>query len=167
VFVAVNGTTQTLGTEFTVDVAAKTVTFTSAPVLNSIINIKSFAVSGSNYVVLNDFTGDGNTTAFTTSARDTYQLDSALPTLYVTVNGVPTTAYTTTESNKIITVNFSSAPASRQAIQIAGFNQDSTARSYAELRSNAITYDGSATRYTLTYPPGAIGPYAGLTHSRS
>ena len=163
VFVAVNGTTQTLGTEFTVDVAAKTVTFTSAPVLNSIINIKSFAVSGSNYVVLNDFTGDGNTTAFTTSARDTYQLDSALPTLYVTVNGEPTTAYTTTESNKIITVNFNSAPTAGQAIQITGFNQDSTARSYAELRSNAITYDGTATRYTLTYPPGAIGPYAGLT----
>jgi hypothetical protein len=31
------------------------------------------------------------------------------------------------------------------------------------LRSNTITYDGTATRYTLTYPPGAIGPYAGLT----
>jgi len=163
VFVSVNGTTQTLGTEFTVDVAAKTVTFASAPALHSVINIKSFAVSGSNYVVLNDFTGDGNTTAFTTSARDTYQLDSALPTLYVTVNGVSTTAYTTTESNKTITVNFNSAPTAGQSIQVAGFNQDSTARSYAELRSNTITYDGSTTRYALTYPPGAIGPYAGLT----
>ena len=110
-----------------------------------------------------DFTGDGNTTAFTTSARDTYQLDSALPTLYVTVNGVSTTAYTTTESNKTITVNFNSAPTAGQSIQVAGFNQDSTARSYAELRSNTITYDGSTTRYALTYPPGAIGPYAGLT----
>ena len=55
VFVSVNGTTQTLGTEFTVDVAAKTVTFASAPALHSVINIKSFAVSGSNYVVLNGF----------------------------------------------------------------------------------------------------------------
>ena len=163
VFVSVAGATQTLGTEFTVDVSAKTVTLTSAPALNAVINIKSFAVSGSNYVVLNEFTGDGNTTAFTTSARDTYQLDSSLPTLYVTVDGQPTTAYTTTELNKQVTVNFSSAPAAGKAIQIAGFNQSSASRSYAELRSNSITYDGSTTRYTLTYPPGAIGPYAGLT----
>ena len=163
VFVSVAGVIQTLGSEFTVDVAAKTVTLTSAPASNSVINIKSFAVSGSNYVVLNDFTGDGSTTAFITSARDTYQLDSALPTLYVTVNGIPTTAYTTTESNRTITVNFNSAPTAGQAIQVAGFNQDSTARAYAELRSNTITYDGSTTRYTLTYPPGAIGPYTGLT----
>jgi hypothetical protein len=114
-------------------------------------------------VVLNEFTGDGSTTAFTTSARDTYQLDSSLPTLYVTVDGEPTTAYTTTEANKKVTVNFNTAPAAGKAIQIAGFNQDSVSRAYAELRSNAITYDGTATRYTLTYPPGAIGPYAGLT----
>jgi hypothetical protein len=87
VFVSVAGVTQTLGTEFTVDVSAKTVTLTSAPALNAIVIIKSFAISGSNYVVLNEFTGDGSTTAFTTSARDTYQLDSSLPTLYVTVDG--------------------------------------------------------------------------------
>ena len=163
VFVSVAGVTQTLGTEFTVDVSAKTVTLTSAPALNAIVIIKSFAISGSNYVVLNEFTGDGSTTAFTTSARDTYQLDSSLPTLYVTVDGQPTTAYTTTETNKKVTVNFTSAPTSGQAIQIAGFNQSSASRAYAELRSNSITYDGTATRYTLTYPPGAIGPYAGLT----
>ena len=26
-----------------------------------------------------------------------------------------------------------------------------------------ITYDGSTNRYTLTYPPGSIGPLSGLT----
>jgi hypothetical protein len=163
VFVSVNGVTQTLNDEFTVDTEAKTIEFTSAPAALSVINVKSFAISGSNYVVLNEFTGDGSTTAFTTSARDTYQLDSALPTLYVTVDGVPTTAYTTSEQNKKITVNFNSAPADGKSIQIAGFNQDSTSRAYAELRSNTLTYDGSTARYTLNYPPGAIGPYAGLT----
>ena len=170
VFVSISGVIQTLGTEFIVDVSAKTITLTSAPALNSIINIKSFAVSGSNYVVLNDFTGDGSTNSFETSARDTYQLDSSLPTLYVTVDGVPTTNYTTTEIDKKIIVIFhtgdgstANPPASGKAIQIAGFNQSSIARAYAELRSNSIIYDGSTTRYTLNYPPGAIGPYAGLT----
>jgi hypothetical protein len=81
----------------------------------------------------------------------------------VTVDGEPTTAYTTTETNKKVTVNFTSAPASGKAIQIAGFNQSSASRAYAELRSNTITIRWINTRYTLTYPPGAIGPYAGLT----
>jgi hypothetical protein len=144
VFVSVNGVVQTLNSEFTVDVQAKTVTLTPAPAVDAIINIKSFAISGSNYVLLNEFTGDGSTISFATSARDTYQLDSSLPQLYVTIDGVPTTSYTTTEQNKIVTVTFNSAP-------------------YNELRSQSITWDGATLTYGLTYPPGAIGPYAGLT----
>ena len=31
------------------------------------------------------------------------------------------------------------------------------------MRNEAITYDGSTNRYTLSYPPGAIGPFSGLT----
>jgi hypothetical protein len=147
---------------YTVDTAAKTITFTNPPVTNAVINIKSFAVSGNNYVVLNSFTGDGSTQAFTTSARDTYQLDSALPQLYVTVDGQPTTAYTTTEADKKITVTFTTAPAAGKAIQIAGFNQDPSTRAYASIRSEDIQFNGGTT-YTLDYPPGSIGPYAGLT----
>ena len=148
---------------YTVDTAAKTITFTTAPIVNSVINIKSFAISGNNYVVLNSFTGDGSTTAFSTSARDTYTLDSVLPTLYVTLDGQPTSAFTTAEANKSITVNFNTAPASGKAIQIAGFNQDPSTRSFAQIISEDIVFDGSTTTYTLDYPPGAIGPFAGLT----
>ena len=148
---------------YTVDTAAKTITFATAPVLNSIINIKSFAVSGNNYVVLNSFTGDGSTTAFETAARDTYQLDSALPQLYVTEDGVPTTNFTTSEANKRITVTFETAPANGKSIQIAGFNQDPSTRAFAEIRSENISYDFSTTTYDLDFPPGAIGPFAALT----
>ena len=148
---------------YTVDTAAKTVSFTSAPVTNSIINIKSFAVSGNNYVLLNSFTGDGSTTAFETSARDTYQLDSASPQIYVTEDGVPTTDYTTTEANRRVTITFNSAPANGKAIQIAGFNQDPSTRAFAEIRSENINYDLSTTTYTLDFPPGAVGPFAALT----
>jgi hypothetical protein len=163
VFVSRNGVTLILGTHYTVDVQAETVTMLITPGSADVLNIKSFAISGSNYVVLNQFTGDGSTTAFTTSARDTYQLDSSLPTLYVTVNGAPTTAFTTSESERKITVNFNTAPASNSAIQIAGFNQSPGTRAYAEIRSEALTFDGSTTTYSLTYPPGAIGPFTGLT----
>jgi hypothetical protein len=163
VFVSLNNVAQTLNSEYTVDVQAKTITFSSAPAVGATIGIKSFAISGSNYVLLNEFTGDGSTTSFATGARDTYQLDSSLPQLYVTVNGVPTTDYTTTEQNKAVTVVFNSAPAANSAIQIAGFNQTPGTRAYNELRSQSITWDGSTLTYGLTYPPGAIGPYAGLT----
>ena len=163
VFVSVNGTAQTLNTEYTVDVQAKTITFTSAPASGATIGIRSFAISGSNYVLLNEFTGDASTTSFVTGSRDTYQLDSSLPQLYVTVNGIPNTDYTTTEENKAITVVFNTPPAADAAIQIAGFNQVPGTRAYNEIRSQSITWDGSTQTYTLTYPPGAIGPYSSLT----
>ena len=163
VFVTVNSERLTLNTDYTVDVQNKTITLTTAPALNKIISIKSFAISGSNYVILNEFTGDGSTTSFGSSARDTYQLDSASPTLYVTLDGVPTTDYTTTEIDRKVNVVFNTAPTSGSAIQIAGFNQEPSTRAYNEIRTEEIIWDGSTLTYGLTYPPGAIGPYAGLT----
>ena len=148
---------------YTVDTAAQTVTFTNTPATGKVVNIKSFAVSGENYVLLNTFTGDGSTTAFVTGARDTYQLDSAQPQLFVTVDGQPTTDYTTTESNKRITINFSTAPAAGQAIQIAGFNQDPSTRAFNQIIREDIKVSSLSQPYTLDYPAGTIGPFAGLT----
>ena len=69
----------------------------------------------------------------------------------------------TTTANTV-TVTFSSAPGANTFIQIAGFNKSATStRSFASIRNEAITYDGSTNRYNLTYPPGAIGPFSGLT----
>jgi hypothetical protein len=134
----------------------------SVPAVGSTISIKSFAVSGSNYMVLNAFEGDGSTKSFSTSARENFQLDSALSQLYVTVDGQPTTDYTTSVSNKLITITFNTVPTG--AIVIAGFNQaPGSGRAYAEIRSQQIIYDGSTTRYSLTYPAGSVGPYSGLT----
>ena len=153
------------------DTAANTITFTSTPAVDSKISIKSFAISGSNYTVLNTFQGDGSTASFITSARETFQLDSALSQLYVTVDGQPNTNYTTSVSNKLITITFhtgdgstSNPPAAGKSVQIAAFNQaPGSGRAYAEIRSDDIIYDGSTNRYTLTYPSGAIGPFSGLT----
>ena len=148
---------------YTVDTQAKTITFTSAPKQSSVVNIKSFAVSGQNYIVLDTFTGDGSTATFKTSSRDTYALDSSLSQLYVTVDGVPTTQFTTTELNRTVSLTFNNAPASGKAIQIAGFNQDPSTRAFAQIISEDISYDTGTQTYTLDFPTGAIGPFAALT----
>ena len=164
VTVSVDGVVQKLTTHYSINVGNKTITFTSAPVNNSIISTKVFAISGENYRVLNTFTGDGSTTSFLTSTRGEFNLDSTSSDIYVTVDGVPTTSYTTTTRANTITVVFNTAPAASSYIQIAGFNKSTTStRSFASVRNQAITYDGSTNRYTLTYPPGAIGPFSGLT----
>ena len=163
VTVVVDGVIQKLTTDYTVDVGAKTITFGSAPANLSVVSIKTFAISGSNYRVLDTYTGDGSTTQFTTATRDDFQGDSTDSQIYVTINGVPTTAFTTTSSNKKIIVTFSSPPAADSYIQVAGFNQASSTRAYASMRNQPIIYDGSTTRYTMTYPPGTVGPYSGLT----
>ena len=164
VTVSVDGVVQKLTTNYSINVANKTITFTSAPANNSIISTKVFAISGENYRVLNTFTGDGSTTTYLTSTRGEFNLDSTSSDLYVTIDGVPTTAYTASTSANTITVVFSSAPVASAHIQIAGFNKSTTStRSYASVRSQTITYDGSTNRHTLTYPPGSIGPFSGLT----
>ena len=160
VIVTVDGVTKNYPNDYML--TDSTLIFGTAPTIGSKISIKSFAISGSNYMVLNKFLGDGSTVSFTTSARETFQLDSALSQLYVTVAGQPTTDYTTTVSDKLITITFNTAPT--YEVQIAAFNQaPGSGRAYAEIRSDDITYDGINNRYTLTYPSGSIGPYSGLT----
>ena len=164
VTVSVDGVIKKLTTHYSINVANKTITFTSAPANNSIISTKVFAISGENYRVLNTFTGDGSTKTYLTSTRGEFNLDSTSSDLYVTIDGVPTTSYTTSTSANTITVVFSSAPAASAYIQIAGFNKSTTStRSYASVRNQTITYDGSTNRHTLSYPPGSIGPFSGLT----
>jgi len=164
VTVSVDGVVQKLTTNYSINVANKTITFTSAPANHSVISTKVFAISGENYRVLNTFTGDGSTTSFLTSTRGEFNLDSTSSDIYVTIDGVPTSAYTTSTTANTITVVFSSAPAASSYIQIAGFNKSTTSsRSYASIRNQELTYATGTDRYTITYPPGSIGPFSGLT----
>jgi len=164
VTVSVNGVVKKLTTDYTVSVANKTITFGTAPATNSVIATRVFAISGENYRVLDQYTGDGSTVTFTTSTRGEFNLDSTVSDMYITIDGVPTTAFTTTTTANAVTVTFNSAPVANALVQVAGFNKSTTStRSYASIRNEAVTYDGSTNRYTLTYPPGSIGPLSGLT----
>jgi len=140
------------------------VTFVTAPRFGSVINIRAFAISGENYRVLNTFTGDGNTTVYATATSDDFSLDSTASEIYITIDGVPTTAFTTSSVNKRLQVTFNAAPTANAFIQVAGFAKSATStRSYASVRNQEITYASGTNRYTLTYPAGSIGPFSGLT----
>ena len=171
IVVSIDGFTQTLNSQYTVNVQNKTITFATAPTADDVISIKSFAISGSNYMVLDTFVGDGSTYSFRTKSRETYQLDSSTSQLFVTVNGVPTTDYTYTMSGRNIIVNLHTGdgstalvPSAGTSVQIASFNQASgSGRAHAEIRSQQIVYDGSTSAYTLSYPAGSTGPFSSLT----
>ena len=164
VTVTVGNDVKKLTTDYTVQVNDKTITFVTAPAAGALISTKTFAISGENFRVLDQYTGDGSTVTFTTNTRGEFNLDSTASEIFVTIEGVPTTAFTTSTTANTITVTFSSAPAANKLIQIAGFNKSATStRSYASVRNEKITFDGSTTRYTLTYPPGSIGPFSALT----
>jgi hypothetical protein len=159
--------------DYTIDVGAKTITFTTAPRDTALISTKVFAISGSNYRVLDQYTGDGSTTQFTTSIRQDFNLDSTNAEIFVTIDGVPTTDFTksfsspeadgsTTIIGNTLTLTFTTAPAANAFVQIAGFQSSSTTRSVAQIRSEDFTYDESTTNYSLTFPPGSITPMHGL-----
>ena len=86
--------------------------------------------------------------------------------IYVTQDGVPRTDFTRTISANTVTITFSSpVPPTGAFIQVAGFNKSATSptRSFASIRNQELTYASGTNRYTLTYPPGSIGPFSGLT----
>jgi hypothetical protein len=154
--------------DFTVNVGAKTITFTSAPANNSIITTKVFAISGTNYRVLDQYTGDGSTVEFSTSIREDFNVDSTASEIYVTKNGLPTTAFTSAVSSgssfaNTLTLTFAEAPKAGDFIQVAGFQKAGSSRSVAQIRAEDMTYDGSTTNYAVTYPPGSVTPLHGLT----
>ena len=164
VTIAIDGTIKRLTTDYTVNSNSKTITLNSAPVLGSVISIRTFAISGQNYRVLDQYTGDGSTTTFLTSSRGEFNLDSTASDIYVTVAGVPTTSFTSTTTANTITITFNTAPAANALVQVAGFNKLTTStRSFASIRNELITYNSASNRYSMSFPPGAIGPFAGLT----
>tara|TARA_Y100000591_G_scaffold27927_2_gene20620 strand:+ start:8216 stop:21100 length:12885 start_codon:yes stop_codon:yes gene_type:complete len=166
VTVSVDGVVKKLTTDYTIDVANKTITFGSAPANNSVISTRVFAISGDNYRVLDTFVGDNATASFTTSSRSEFNLDSTVSDIFVTQDGVPRTDFTRTISANTVTITFSApVPPTGAFIQVAGFNKSATSptRSFASIRNQELTYASGTNRYTLTYPPGSIGPFSGLT----
>ena len=163
VIVSVDGVTKTLGTDYQIDIGANIVVFGQSPLAGSTVSIKSFAMSGVNYVAFNTYTGDGSTRSFTTANKYSYSQDGTPNQLYVTVDG-QTVTYTTSTENNLIILNFDVAPATGALIQVGSFNQPiSSGKAYAEILSQQVTYQSGQLNYVINYPAGAVGPFSGLT----
>ena len=103
--------------DYTVDFQNKKIVFASAPADGTKINYVTMGNNGEKILDIDTLTGDDCTIDFLT--RATYSADLSL---YVTVNGVRTTDFTTFESNenysadKRVVIRFNTAPASNDVV---------------------------------------------------
>lgn len=151
VFVTVNNA-QVDRNNYTVDFQNKKIVFATAPTSGAKINYATMSNNGEKILDIDTLTGDDCTIDFLT--RATYSADLSL---YVTINGVRTTAFTTFESNenygadKRLVIRFNSAPASDDVVSFVVYA--STSKSFSEVTHETLTADGSSTSYALSQTP--------------
>ena len=130
----------------------KKIVFATAPTSGAKINYATMSNNGEKILDIDTLTGDDCTIDFLT--RATYSADLSL---YVTINGVRTTAFTTFESNenygadKRLVIRFNSAPASDDVVSFVVYA--STSKSFSEVTHETLTADGSSTSYALSQTP--------------
>ena len=144
-------------TDYTIDYKNKTITFTSAPPLNSFIKIVCFQVSTDNLLANITREGDGSTVAFNINV--THNL---IKQTYVLVNGVKTAITLSREVGKqTSTVTFSTAPADDAVIDMYFFDLDTSKKAFSEVETTEYTVatDSSETTLSLTTLPSTFGPF--------
>ena len=138
--------------DYTVDFQNKKIVFGSAPADGTKINYVTMGNNGEKILDIDTLTGDDCTIDFLT--RATYSADLSL---YVTVNGVRTTDFTTFESNenysadKRVVIRFNTAPASNDVVSFVVYA--STSKTFSEVTHETLTADGSSTTYALSQTP--------------
>ena len=150
VLVTVGNTKKVLGTDYTVDIAANTITFVTAPDANKQIVILSIGVGGVNIQSYNRFVADGKTSKYTTTAL-IKQTDS----VYVTVDGTPVDfSFSGTGSNKSSGKTFvllTNKPAKNSIVDVVCFNGTNSTfnSSILHVKEQSVTYTGNQ---TITVP---------------
>ena len=132
----------------------KTVTFTDAPEIDELVTIQTLNIGGANILERKTFTGDGSTTEFTVTSKQ-----SDVGSAFVTINGEAREYVIRKDDDTgsaIIDVSNPPAP-SGAVVQIVVLT--STEQTYSEIDKQVIADDGSTLSYTLTKIPGNIAPY--------
>jgi hypothetical protein len=148
IFVKVNNIVRT---DYTVDYKNKTITFTSAPAINSSVNIITMSGNGEEILDLDTFTGDGSTIQFLTRVDWKDELNSL-----ITVNGekvdyiLETTDSSYDTANKVA-ITFGQAPAEGAVINYGIYA--SNAQTFSEIKTDNIRSDGSTSTYELSVTP--------------
>ena len=153
VFVTVAGEYLVNGTDYTVDIQNKTVTFVDAPEVGELVTIQTLNIGGSDIVERQTFTGDNSTTEFAMTASY-----NDVKSAFVTVDGI-VKDYVLRESDtgSVIIDIVNPPPASNSVIQIVALGTGD--KTVSEIKTDIMEYDGSSTTYRLSQLPGNIAPY--------
>ena len=153
IFVSVAGTYLTRGTDYTVNMSNKTVTFSESPEIGELVTIQTLNIGGSDIIERQQFTGDGSTTEFTMTAS----FDD-VKSAFVTVDGIVKDYVLREGDTGSVLVDLINPPAVAGAvIQIVALGTSD--KTVSEIKTDVIEYDGSSTAYRLSQLPGNIAPY--------
>ena len=138
--------------DYSVDFQNKKIIFDTAPAADTKINYVTMSNNGEKILDIDTLTGDDCTIDFLTRATYSENLS-----LYVTVNGIRTTDFTTFESDsnygdeKRVVIRFNQAPASDDVVSFVVYS--STSKTFSEITHQTLTADGSSTSYALSQTP--------------
>ena len=147
IIVYIDKTEQTVDTDYAIDFGANQIDFLAAPEENSTIEIISIGIGGLNILDFKEFSGDGETKQFLTSAN---YADTT--TVFATINGIEQDAGFVDSGDLLdVTdkslVQFANAPviASTVKIVVLGVTRDIDTDSIGLVRANkqTFTYNGS------------------------
>ena len=136
-------------TNYTVNYKNKTVTFSSVPTIGTLVNIVSISGNGQDLLEEGQYVADGSTTAFTTKAKYTKDLD-----FYVTVDGKEVEAVLIDDNEKA-QILFGSAPKDQSLVSYFVY---STTDSFSKIAVEEFTGDGSTKLFDLTKTPYSAIP---------
>ena len=138
--------------DYSVDFQNKKIIFDTAPAADTKINYVTMSNNGEKILDIDTLTGDDCTIDFLTRATYSENLS-----LYVTINGIRTTDFTTFESDsnygdeKRVVIRFNQAPASNDVVSFVVYS--STSKTFSEVTHQTFTADGSSTSYALSQTP--------------
>lgn len=150
-FAKINYVIQKLDIDYTINYNTKTITFTTAPSADSIINLTTLEYSGENILDIDEFIGDGSTGEFLTNISFT-QNNSSL----ITVNGkevehVLVEAGPSYAKPGNFVIKFAEPPAGDAVIRYAIF--EGQVQNYSSVTIDTFESDGSTTAYNLSQTP--------------
>lgn len=139
VTVTVNKVKQVLGTDYTVDIANNTISFTTAPVAQQPVVIVAVGVGGPEILSYNEFITNGKTDKFTTTA-----MFKKTTSIYVTVNGIVETA-SFGKTNTKTYVQLTNKPATGSIVNVVCFagTNNMFSSSLVQMKDQTVTYTGN------------------------
>ena len=136
---------------YTVDYAAKTITFNTAPALNAKVHLAVLGVSGTDILDIDNIIADGTTNKFLTNVRFDTELQ-----YFITVNGealnnVVEQSDDTYDYPNNAVISLATPPEAGSVISYAFFKGET--QNFSEVSIDTFTADGSTVEFALNQTP--------------